>query len=212
MDQPLKGFEEHKFVALIRSGSAEDAEAMIKAASAGGFRIFDISTQTPQALRLIEAYSKKEGLLVGAGSVPDGEMAQRAINAGAKFLSNPYTDRDVINVAKNNNTFVIAGVMTPTEAFAAFQFGADLIKIYPAGLAGGPAYLKAVRGPMPFLKLMAGGDVTLENASEYLKHCLAVSVGKSLFDKSLIRSDKWSEITERARQFTQKLESLKVAR
>ncbi len=212
MDQTLKWFEEHKFVALIRSGSAEDAEAMIKASSSGGFKIFDISMQTPQALRLVESYSKKEGFLVGSSSVLDGEMAQRAINAGAKFLSNAYTDRDVINVAKNNNTFVIAGATTPTEAFEAYQLGADLIKIYPAGLAGGPPYLKAIRGPMPFLKLMAGGDVTLENASEYLKHCLAVSVGKNLFDKALIRSDKWSEITERAKQFTQKLESLKVAK
>ena len=212
MDSAIKWFEDHKFVALIRSGSAEDAEAMMKAASAGGFRIFDISTQTPQALRLIEAYSRKEGFFVGAGSVLDGEMAQRAINAGAKFLSNTYTDRDVINVAKNNDTFVIAGAMTPTEAFEAYQLGADLIKIYPAGPAGGPAYLKAIRGPMPFLKLMAGGDITIENVSEYLKHCVAVSIGKSLFDKALIRSDKWPEITERARQFTQKLESLKVAK
>ena len=212
MDAPMKWFEEHKFVALIRSGSADDAEAMIKAAAAGGLRIFDISAQTPQAIRLIETYSKKDNYFVGAGSVLDGEMAQRAINAGAKFLSNPYTDRDVINVAKNNNTFVIAGATTPTEAFNAWQFGADLVKIYPAGLAGGPAYLKAIRGPLPFLKLIAGGDVTVENAPEYLKHCVAVSVGKSLFDKALIRSDKWSEITERAKQFTQKLESLKVAK
>lgn len=212
MDAAIKWFEDHKFVALIRSGSADDAESMIKAAAAGGFRIFDISTQTPQALRLIETYSKKDGYFVGAGSVQDGEMAQRAINAGAKFLSNTYTDRDVINVAKNNDTFVIAGAATPTEAFDAYQLGADVIKIYPAGLVGGPAFLKAIRGPMPFLKLMAGGDVSLENVSEYLKHSLAVSVGKSLFDKSLIRLDKWSEITERAKQFTQKLESLKVAK
>ena len=212
MDHGLKWFEDYKFVALIRSSSTEDAESMIKAAAAGGFRIFDISTQTPQALRLIETWSKKEGYFVGAGSVQDGEMAQRAINAGAKFLSNAYTDRDVINVAKNNDTFVIAGAMTPTEAFEAYQFGADLIKIYPAGFIGGPAYLKALRGPMPFLKLIAGGEVTLEEAPEYLKHCIAVSIGKNLFDKALIRSDKWSEITERAKQFTQKLESLKVVK
>ena len=212
MDQALKSFEDHRLVALIRSGSADDAEAMIKAASTGGFKIFEIPAYTPQAIRLIETYSKKEGWCVGAGSVPDGEMAQRAINAGAKFLSNIYTDRDVINVAKNNNTFVVAGATTPTEAFDAYQFGADLIKIYPAGLAGGPDYVKAIRGPMPFLKLMAGGDVSIENVLEYLKHCVAVSVGKNLFDKTLIRSDKWSEITERAKQFTQKLESLKVTK
>ena len=212
MDQSLKWFEEYKFVAHIRAGSVDDAEGMIKAAAAGGFRVFEISMQTPQAIRLIETYSKKDSFWVGASALLDGEMAQRAIKAGAKFLSNCYTDRDVINVAKNNDTFVIAGASTATEAFNAYQFGADLIKIYPTGFLGGPAYLKAHRGPMPILTLMAQGDVNVENAFEYLKHAVAVSVGKGLFDKSLIRSDKWSEITEKAKQFTQKLEPLKAAR
>ena len=212
MDQPMKWFEEYKFLARVSASTAEPAESMIKAAVAGGFRIFEISMQTPQAVRLIETYSKKDSLFVGAGSILDGEMAQRAIKAGAKFLSNTYTDRDVINVAKNNDTFVIAGATTPTEAFDAWQFGADLIKIYPAGFAGGPAYLRTIRGPMPFLKLMADGDVTIENAFEYLKHSVAVSIGTGLFDKALVRSDKWAEITERAKQFTQKLDSIKVAK
>ncbi len=84
--ETLKWFEEYKLIAVVRSGSAEDAEEMIKAATIGGFHLFEISMQTPQAVRLIETYSKKEGFLFGAGSVTDGEMAQRAINAGAKFL------------------------------------------------------------------------------------------------------------------------------
>ena len=210
MDQGLKWFEENKFIAVIRAGSSEDAEKMIRAAAEGGLHLFEISMQTPQAVRLLETYSKKEGLIFGAGTVTDGEMAQRAVNAGAKFLSSHYTDHDVISVAKNSDSFVVQGASTPTEAFNAYQSGADLIKIYHAEFAGGPDYLKALRGPMPFLKLAADGDVTLENAFEYLKHCVAVSLGKALFDKSLVRSDNWSEITERAKQFTQKLESLKV--
>lgn len=210
--ETIKWFEEHKLVAVIRSGSAEDAESMIKAATNGGFHLFEISMQTPQAIRLIETYSKKEGFLFGAGSVTDGEMAQRAINAGARFLSSHYTDRDVINVAKNNDSFVIQGAVTPTEAVTAFQSGADLIKIYHAELAGGPNYVKSLKGPLPFLKLIASGGLTLDNTFEYLKYTLGVTLGKGLFDKALVRANNWAEITDRARQFIQKLESLKVSK
>lgn len=210
METPLKWFEDCKLIAVIRSSSAEDAEEMIKAATAGGFRIFEISMQTTQSTRLLETYSKKEGFLFGAGMVTDGEMAQRAINAGARFLSSHYTDRDVINVAKNNDGFVIQGAMTPTEAVNAYQLGADLIKIYDVRFIGGSAYLKSLRGPLPFLKLVADGGIECEDVLEYLKHCVAVSIGKSLFEKTLVRSDKWTELAERARQFTQKVESLKI--
>lgn len=210
MNGTLKAFEEHRLIAVIRSGSAEDAEEMIKAAINGGFHLFEISMQTPQATKFFETYSKKEGILVGAGTVTDGEMAQRAIKAGARFLSSHYTDRDVINVAKNNEVFVIPGAATPTEAMEAYQLGADLIKIYPVGLLGGPEYLKSLKGPFPFLKLIASGGITLESAFDCLRYSLAVTLGKGLFDKALVRSNSWSEITERAHQFNQKLEALKV--
>ena len=213
MDQTFKWFEDAKMVAVIRSSSAEDAEEMIKAATQGGFRIFEISMQTPQAVRLLENYSKKENFLFGAGTVTDGEMAQRAINAGAKFMVSQYTDRDVINVAKNNDSFVIQGALTPTEAFNAHQFGADLVQIFPVGFLGGAQYIKFLRGPMPFIKFAAdGADITPDNLLDYLKHCTCVMLGNSLFDKPLVRSDKWSEIVERAKQFTQKIDTLKIAK
>ncbi len=212
MDNVLKWFEDFKLIAVVRSSSAEDAEEMIKAASAGGFRLFEISMQTPQAIRLLETHSKQEGFLFGAGTVTDGEMAQRAINAGAKFLSTHYTDHEVVSVVKNNDSFLIQGACTPTEAVNAYHLGADLVKIYHSGFAGGPNYLKVLRNNLPFIKLVACGGVTQENAFEYLKHCVAVSMRKALFDKPLVRSDNWAEITERARQLSQRLESLKVAK
>src|SRR5688572_22368474 len=132
MDSNFKWFEDFKLVAVIRSGSAEDAERMIKAASAGGFKIFEISTQTPQALKLVESWSKKEGFCFGVSSVQDGEAAQRAINAGARFLASGYTDPEIINVARSNDSFVISGAATPTEAFTAYQLGADMARIYPS--------------------------------------------------------------------------------
>ena len=206
----LKFFEEHRLVAVIRTSSAEDAEEMIQAAIRGGFHLFEVSMQTPQALKLLETFGKKDSLLLGAGTVTDGEMAHRAINAGAKFLATHYTDRDVISVAKNNDSVVIAGAATPTEAFNAYQLGADLIKIYPAGFLGGPLYFKALKGPLPFLKLAADGNVEADHLMDYLKYCQVVCLTSALFEPALVRSNKWAEITDRAKQLTQKLESLKV--
>ncbi len=212
MDPTFKWFEDYKWIAVIRSSSSADAEAMIKAAADGGFHLFEISMQTAQATKLLEGYSKKEGLLFGAGTVTDGEMAQRAVNAGAKFISSPYLDPEVVNVAKHNDIFVIQGIMTPTEAVHAHRLGVDLIQIYPAPLLGGPAYLRALRGPFPFLKLTAAGDIPLETAFDYLKYSVAISFDKTLFDKALVRANNWTEITERAKQLTQKLEALKVSK
>ncbi len=212
MDETLKFFEENKFVAVIRTSSHEDAEEMLKAVTTGGIKIVEITMTIPQATRLIENWSKKEGLLVGAGTVTDGEMAQRAINAGARFVTSHYTDRDVVSVGKNNNTFLIQGAATPTEAVNAWQTGADLVNLYPAELLGGPSYVKALKGPLPFIKFLASGEITLENAFEYLKYACAVALNHSFFDKALIRANNWTEIAERTRQLTQKLESLKVSK
>jgi 2-dehydro-3-deoxyphosphogluconate aldolase/(4S)-4-hydroxy-2-oxoglutarate aldolase len=212
MDETLKFFEENKFAAIIRTSSAEDAEQMLNAVTSAGIKIVEITMTIPQAIRLVENWSKKEGLLVGAGTITDGEMAQRAINAGAKFLSSHYTDREVMSVGKNNNTFLIPGAFTPTEAVNAWQMGADLVNIYPVEVLGGPAYLRSLKGPLPFVKFMASGEITLDNAFDFLKYACAVSLNHAFFDRSLIRSNNWTEIAERTKALTQKLESLKVTK
>lgn len=209
----LKFFEDNKFAACIRSSSPADAESMIKAAMDGGFQIFEISLNTPQAFRIIENYSKKGSLLIGAGTVPDGEAAQKAINAGASFISSNYTDREIINVARHNDTFVIQGVATSTEASVAHHYGADCVKFFPAAFIGGTDYLRAIRDNLPQVKFMAEGGIDQVNAFEYAKYCLGVFFDKTLYDRHLVRQNNWSEITERAKRLTQKLESsLKVAK
>lgn len=212
MDTALKFFEENKFVAVIRTSSNEDAEEVLKAVTAGGIKIVEITMTVPQAVRLIESWSKREGVLVGAGTVTDGEMAQRAINAGAKFLTSHYADREVISVAKNNNVFLIQGASTTTEAVNAWQQGVDLVNIYPVEAFGGPRYLKSIKGPLPFIKLMASGEITLENAFDYLRYTCAVAIHGPILDKALVRAHNWQEITDRCKQLTQKLESLKVSK
>ena len=211
-DETLKFFEENKFLAVIRATSAEDGEEMLKAVSNAGIKILEITMTVPQSARLIESWSKKEGLLEGAGTVTDGEMAHRAINAGAEFRTSHYTDRDVVNVAKNNNVFLIQGAVTPTEAVNAWQLGVDMVSVYPAEFFGGPGYIRSLKGPLPFIKFLAAGAITQENAFEYLKYACAVALNHAFFDRALIRSNNWAAIEERTRLLTQKLESLKVAK
>ena len=212
MEETQKFIEENKFVAVIRASSAEDADEMLNAVTSAGIKIVEIAMTVPQAVRILENWSKKEGLLVGAGTVTDGEMAQRAINAGAKFLTSHYTDREVVSVGKNNSVFLIQGAVTPTEAVNAWQMGVDLVNVYPVEFFGGPAYIRSLKGPLPFIKFMASGEITLDNAFDYLKYACAVSLNHAFFDRALVRSNNWTEIAERTRQLTQKLESLKVAK
>ena len=211
-DETLKFFEENKFVAVVRTTSAEDAEEMLKAVTHAGIKILEITMTIPQSARLIENWSKKEGFLVGAGTVTDGEMAQRAINAGAKFLTSHYLDRDVVNVGKHNNVFLIQGAVTPTEAVNAWQLGVDLVSVYPVESFGGPTYLRSLKGPLPFIKFLAAGGVNQENAFDYLKYACGVALDTAFFDRSLIRSNNWPAIEEKTRLLTQKLESLKVSK
>lgn len=213
MDDPLKFFEEQKIIAVIRAGEHSDADAIAKALIDGGIKIIEITPSVPQFTKLIENLAKLNQVLVGLGSATDGEQAYRAINVGAQYVSSHYTDKNIFTVCKNNNAVVIQGAATVTEAIEAYNLGIDLIKIYPINFLGEVPYINRLRRSFPFLKLVPSGGVTLDNFLDYIKAgATACVIGRNLCDKGLIRAHQWTEITERAKQFTQKLESLKVAR
>lgn len=213
MDDPLKFFEEQKIVAVVRASEHADADAIAKALIDGGIKILEITPHIPQYIKLIETLSKQDQILVGFGSVTDGEQAYRAINAGARYVSCHYTEKNIFTVCKNNNAMVIQGAGTVNEVFEAYNLGVDLVKIYPADFLGGAAYVNRLKRSFPFLKLIPCGGVDLENFLEYIKSgANACVVGRALADKGVIRAHQWSEITERAKQFVQKVESLKVPR
>ncbi len=213
MIDALKFIEEQKIMAVIRAGEYSDAEAIANAVIEGGIKILEITPQVPQAFKLIETFSKREDVLVGLGSVIDGEQAHRGITSGAGYISTHYTDRNIFTVCRNNDVPVIQGASTVTEIMEAYQLGVDLIKIYPANFLGEAPYVHRLKRSFPFLKLLPAGGVTLENFMDYIKAgAMACIVGRSLSDKSLIRAHQWTEITERAKQFTQKLDTLKVTR
>ncbi|MBI4549642.1 MAG: bifunctional 4-hydroxy-2-oxoglutarate aldolase/2-dehydro-3-deoxy-phosphogluconate aldolase [Candidatus Omnitrophica bacterium] len=209
----IKLIDEHKLVALIRTSTPEDSEALTQALYDGGIRVFAVAVNIPQAPRLIESLSKKDGVVAGAASVMDGEIAQKCINAGARFISSPVTDRDVIYVGRNSDVTVIQGALTPTEIIDAVKLGVDIVSVYPADLLGGPAYLKSLRGAFPSVKLLPTGGVTCENAVEYLKlGAAAVLLGNGVLEKSLIRANSWDVLKDRARQLIEKIESLKAVK
>ena len=218
MDETLKFFDDHKLIAVVRAGDPEDAGQVARAVLAGGFKLIEIAMTIPQAPRVIESLAKKEGAngngyLIGAGTVTGGEMAQRAVNAGAKFISSQFTDKSILTVCKNNSTFVIQGAATPTEVMEAHGSSVDLINLYPIDFLGGSAYLKRLRKVCQISRLMVSGGVTCENVLDYIRDgAAAVAIGRSICDKALIRAHNWQEITERAKKFQQKLESLKIAR
>ncbi|MBI3999385.1 MAG: bifunctional 4-hydroxy-2-oxoglutarate aldolase/2-dehydro-3-deoxy-phosphogluconate aldolase [Candidatus Omnitrophica bacterium] len=213
MDEALKFFEDQKIIAVIRASEHSDADAIAKALMDGGIKILEITPNVPQYTKLIESISKQDQVLIGFGSAIDGEQAHRAINAGARYESSHYTDKNVFTVCKNNNVIVIQGASTVNEAIEAYNLGVDLVKIYPANFLGEVPYVSRLRRSFPFLKLVPSGGVNLDNFLDYLKAgATACVVGRSLCDKALIRAHQWTEITERAKQFVQKLESLKVTR
>lgn len=210
MEDTAKFFDDNKIIGVVRASESGDAEAIAKALIDGGIKILELNPNVPQCFKLIESLSKNTQIIVGLGSITDGEQAFRGINAGARYISTHYIDRNIFTVCKNNNAFVLQGASTVNEAIEAHQLGVDLIKIYPANFLGEAPFINRLRRSFPFLKLVPCGGITLENFLDYIKAgATACVIGRSLSDKSLIRAHQWTEITERAKQLVQKLDSLR---
>ncbi len=186
-------------VAVVRLPSAQGAREAVRALADGGVTAIELTLTTPNALGIIEALRRDDGLLVGAGSVLTAASAREAIDAGATYIVSPTFDADVLATAHSYDVPVLPGAYTPTEALHAYREGADLVKLFPADTLG-PAYLKALLGPMPFLELMPTGGVTPENTATWLRAgAVAVGLGGSLVDNSLVAAGDWGALTVRAR-------------
>lgn len=188
-------------IAVVRLSSATQALAVVDALWAGGIGGIEVTLTTPGAMQVITALSRsnERGLLVGAGSVLDAEQAQRAVDAGASYLVSPVLRRDVLTVAHANDVPAMPGAFTPTEILAAHEAGADVVKVFPAD-ALGPAFIRAVLAPMPFLRLMPTGGVTPENVAQWFAAgVVAVGLGSALVDAKLVEAGDFATITQRAR-------------
>jgi 2-dehydro-3-deoxyphosphogluconate aldolase/(4S)-4-hydroxy-2-oxoglutarate aldolase len=189
-------------VAVIRLKNPAKLRAAVDAMAEGGVRVLEVTMTVPGAIDLIRAIAPTlpAGFLLGAGTVTDAETARAVIEAGASFVVGPIFRPDVVAACHAHDVPAMPGCFSPTEIFAAHQAGADIVKVFPA-TALGPQFIKDVRAPLPQVKLMPTGGVTLDNAGDWIRAgAVAVGLGSALLDANAIDADKWDVITANARR------------
>ncbi|MHC5114156.1 MAG: bifunctional 4-hydroxy-2-oxoglutarate aldolase/2-dehydro-3-deoxy-phosphogluconate aldolase [Planctomycetota bacterium] len=197
-DEFLARFQAARASAILRTDVPDAAGPAMDAAVRAGFRIVEFTMTTPKVLELIGEFAQREEVVVGAGTVLTVEDAQRAVDAGARFLVSPVVDEDVIAEATRLGVAMMPGTFTATEMLRAHRAGAQLQKLFP-GPDSGPAYVKAMRGPMPFLRIVPTSGVHLNNAAAFLKAgAFAVGFVNVLFDPNDMRAGRFDRIEERA--------------
>lgn len=195
---------------IIRIQTPRDLVTIARALYAGGLSCLEITLNTPGALQAIEAAQQEfPEALIGAGTVLDSASAYQAVLAGAKFLVTPVVKLDVLKVAHRYGVPAIIGAMTPSEILAAWEAGADMVKVFPANILG-PKYIQEIRGPFPHILLVPTGGITAENAPDFIKAGAAlVCAGSWLVDKKAVIEGRYEVLTERARAL---VEAVKRAR
>jgi 2-dehydro-3-deoxyphosphogluconate aldolase/(4S)-4-hydroxy-2-oxoglutarate aldolase len=199
-------------VPVVRTPTPELAMRAAAAVMEGGISTFEITMTVPNAVEVIRALVARFGdrALVGAGTVLDAAGAEACIDAGAAFVVSPGFDAAMVAAARARNTVVMPGALTPTEVITAWKAGADVVKIFPASAAGGAPYLRALRGPLPQVKLMPTGGVNVSTAAAYIEAgAVALGVGSELVDPAALARGEDALLTERARAL---VEAVKAAR
>ncbi len=190
-------------IAVVRAQSQEQVLPLSRALVAGGIIAVEVTMTTPQAIEAIAEtkHALGDSALVGVGTILDAATCERTVAAGAEFVVSPITRAEIVHAAHAADRPVMLGAYTPTEAQTAFELGADFIKLFPAdGL--GPAYVKALRAPLPHLKIVPTGGVDLKTAGEFIKAgCVAVGAGSSLLSAQILRDGNWPELTRLASDF-----------
>jgi 2-dehydro-3-deoxyphosphogluconate aldolase/(4S)-4-hydroxy-2-oxoglutarate aldolase len=204
-EQITRALENPGVIAVIRAKSPEQVLPLAESLLQGGIIAIEITMTTPNAIEAIRDASAKfaERALIGVGTVLDPETARAAVAAGAQFVVTPVTRPEIVAAVREarRDVPVMLGAYSPTEAQLAHQSGADYIKIFPADTLG-PAYIKAIRAPLPHLKIVPTGGVDLKTIGGFFKAgCVAVGVGSSLLDPRLIEEKNWGELTRRAAEF-----------
>jgi 2-dehydro-3-deoxyphosphogluconate aldolase/(4S)-4-hydroxy-2-oxoglutarate aldolase len=195
-------------VAIMRAKSSEQLLAAADAVLAGGVNAIEVTMTTPGALGVIEEATTKYGdeVIFGVGSVLDPETARAAILAGAQFVVCPTLNLKTIEICKRYSVLVVPGAYTPTEVLTAWEAGADMVKIFPASV-GGPAYIKAVKAPLPQVKLVPVGGVNLQTTADFIRAgSEVVGVGSSLINQKLLEAKEFETISENARRYREEVQ------
>jgi 2-dehydro-3-deoxyphosphogluconate aldolase / (4S)-4-hydroxy-2-oxoglutarate aldolase len=196
-------------VAVIRMKDPDKVQAVVDAIAEGGVRAIEVTMSVPGAIGLIRTLAPRmpKGFLFGAGTVLDSGTAAQVIDAGAQFIVSPVFRRSLIEACHERGVAVTPGCFTPTEILDAWEAGADLVKVFPA-TALGPGYIKDVRAPLPHVKLMPTGGVTVENAGEWIKAgAAAVGVGTALLDTKAIEAGDYAVLRGKAERIVANVKS-----
>jgi 2-dehydro-3-deoxyphosphogluconate aldolase/(4S)-4-hydroxy-2-oxoglutarate aldolase len=189
-----------RLVAVIRSKSAEEAFELARATADGGIKFIEITFSVPGALDVIKHLAARKDIHVGAGTVLAPQQAERAIVMGAEFIVSPSLELNLIGMCHTANVACFPGAATPTEIIAATRVHADLVKIFPADLVGGPDFIRQMQGPFPDVRFMVSGGVSLKNVSEYVQAGVTgICLGSAYLDNLLAENGKKRLISEMQR-------------
>jgi 2-dehydro-3-deoxyphosphogluconate aldolase/(4S)-4-hydroxy-2-oxoglutarate aldolase len=210
-DTDLKRVLDCGLVAVVRSPDPTNLIEVIRALADGGIVVAEVTLTVPNALDVIREARRSLGdrVLLGAGTVLDPETARAALLAGAEFLVSPTVNLDVIRLCRRYDKLIFPGAFTPTEILTAWEAGADVVKVFPAEVVG-PPYFKAMRGPLPQIRLMPTGGVDLNTAGDYLRAgACCLGVGSQLVDPKAVARRDYDYIRGLAWQYT---EAVRLAR
>ncbi|HEY8445901.1 MAG TPA: bifunctional 4-hydroxy-2-oxoglutarate aldolase/2-dehydro-3-deoxy-phosphogluconate aldolase [Thermomicrobiales bacterium] len=201
-------------VAVVRLDDLSAAVNVAEALIAGGVIAVEFTFTNPAAGKAIEAAKAAVGDrgYIGAGTVLDPETARIAILSGAEYIVTPTLKRETIELCNRYGVPTIIGAFTATEMLTAWEAGASYIKVHPASL-GGPRYFKDILAPLPQLKLIPSGGVSLDNASDFLRAgAVAVALGSNLVDAATVAAGDWATLTERAKKLSEAIASVRAER
>lgn len=193
---------DNKIIAIVRSSQPIDLQRLVASYAKGGVTTIEITMNTPGALEAVQRITQSmPEVQIGVGTVRNTGEAGQAIEHGAQYLVTPIMDPEIIEIAHKNDIPVVMGAFSPTEIYNAHQYGADFIKLFPAGNLG-ISYMKAALAPMPPLKMVPTGSINLDNAEAWLKAgATGLGVGSALVDPALIAAKDYDGLTELARKF-----------
>ncbi len=212
-ESQLKQVLDSGIVAIVRSQDSAQLVEVVRALADGGVRTIEITMTVPGALDVLRQVRAALGdqVLLGAGTILDTETARMAILAGAEYLVSPTLNLDVIRMCQRYDKLIMPGAFTPTEILAAWEAGADIVKVFPAEVVG-PAYFKALRGPLPQIRVMPTGGVDLTTALDFLKAgACCLGIGSQLVEPKAIAERNFDRIRDLARQYADIVRKFKAA-
>lgn len=190
-------------VAVVRSQDSQQLVDVVRTLADGGVNVVEITMSVPGALDVVKAVRSSLGnrVLLGAGTILDPETCRMALLAGAEYIVAPTVNFEVIRLCQRYDKLVMPGAFTPTEILAAWEAGADIVKVFPADVVG-PAFFKAIKGPLPQIRVMPTGGVDLTTAASFLQAgACCLGIGSQLVEPKAVAERNFTRIRELAERY-----------